>query len=96
MSILGWIVLGLVVGALAKLLIPGRDPGGIILTIVIGVVGALLGGYLGRHFLHTDLGGFFDTRTWGLGLLGAVVLLLAYRLIAHLLGGRRQRERLRR
>jgi uncharacterized membrane protein YeaQ/YmgE (transglycosylase-associated protein family) len=96
MGILGWIVLGLVVGALAKLLIPGRDPGGVILTTAIGIVGALLGGYIGRHFLHTDLGSFFDARTWGLGLLGDVILLLAYRLIARIFGGRRHRARLRR
>jgi uncharacterized membrane protein YeaQ/YmgE (transglycosylase-associated protein family) len=96
MGILGWIVLGLVVGALAKLLVPGRDPGGIILTVVIGIVGALLGGYIGRHYLHTDLGSFFDARTWGLALLGAAILLVAYRLIARVLGGRRHRGRLRR
>lgn len=90
MGILGWIVLGLIVGAIAKMLIPGKDPGGIILTIIIGVVGSLLGGFLGRHFLHSDLGNFFDVRTWGLGLLGSVVLLLIYRLLAHLLRGSRR------
>src|SRR4030095_2239606 len=47
-SILGWIVFGLIVGALAKLVMPGRDPGGIIVTIVLGIVGAVLGGWLGR------------------------------------------------
>lgn len=93
MSILGWIVLGVVVGALAKMLVPGRDPGGIIVTTVIGVVGALLGGYLGRTFLHTDLGTFFDLRTWGLGLLGSVVLLVIYRLLARVLEGRRTHRR---
>ena len=46
MGILGWIVFGLVVGAIAKLLMPGRDPGGIIVTMVLGIVGALLGGFL--------------------------------------------------
>ena len=48
MGILGWIVFGLIVGAIAKLLMPGRDPGGIIITLVLGIVGALLGGFLGR------------------------------------------------
>jgi uncharacterized membrane protein YeaQ/YmgE (transglycosylase-associated protein family) len=67
-------------------IIPGRDPGGIILTIVIGIVGALIGGYLGRALFHTDLGTFFDLRTWVLGLLGAIVLLLVYRGVT---GGRR-------
>ena len=47
-SILGWIIFGLIVGALAKLVMPGRDPGGIIVTIVLGIVGAVLGGWLGR------------------------------------------------
>jgi uncharacterized membrane protein YeaQ/YmgE (transglycosylase-associated protein family) len=89
MGILGWIVLGLVVGVLAKMIIPGRDPGGIIITVLIGVAGALLGGFIGRSFLHTNLGSFFDLRTWGLGLLGSVVLLIAYRLITRTLGGRR-------
>jgi uncharacterized membrane protein YeaQ/YmgE (transglycosylase-associated protein family) len=86
MGILGWIVLGLIVGAVAKIITPGRDPGGIILTIVIGIVGALLGGYVGRAFFHTDLGTFFELRTWVLGLLGAVILLLIYRGVT---GGRR-------
>ena len=48
LSILGWIIFGLIIGALAKLLMPGRDPGGIIVTILLGIVGALLGGFLGR------------------------------------------------
>lgn len=93
MSILGWIVLGLLVGALAKAVVPGRDPGGFIVTTVIGVVGALLGGYLGRTFLHTDLGHFFDLRTWGLGLLGSVILLIAHRLLARVLEGGRGHRR---
>jgi uncharacterized membrane protein YeaQ/YmgE (transglycosylase-associated protein family) len=90
MSILGWIVLGLIVGALAKMIIPGRDPGGIILTLVIGVVGAFLGGFLGRTFFGTDLGTFFDIRTWLLGLLGSVILLLGYRVLT---GGRTRLRR---
>ncbi len=48
MGILGWIVFGLIVGAIAKLLMPGRDPGGIIVTMVLGIVGALLGGFIGQ------------------------------------------------
>lgn len=87
MGILGWIVLGLVVGVVAKILLPGRDPGGIILTPLIGIVGALLGGFIGRTFLHTDLGSFFDLRTWGLGLLGSIVLLIIYRLVRRLVRG---------
>lgn len=48
MGVIGWIVFGLVVGVIAKLLMPGRDPGGFIITILLGIVGALLGGFLGR------------------------------------------------
>ena len=54
MGILGWIVFGLVVGAIAKLLMPGKDPGGIIVTMVLGVVGALLGGFIGRALVPND------------------------------------------
>ena len=68
MGIIGWIVLGLIVGALAKLVMPGDDKGGIILTMLLGVVGALVGGFLGRVLFNTDLGTFWDIRTWLLAL----------------------------
>jgi uncharacterized membrane protein YeaQ/YmgE (transglycosylase-associated protein family) len=87
MGILGWIVLGLVVGALAKLIMPGDDPGGVILTGVLGIVGALLGGLVGRAVFGTDLGDFFDLRTWVLALVGSLIVLGIYRLVA----GRRAR-----
>lgn len=89
MGILGWIVVGLVVGALAKLIMPGKDPGGIIITIVIGVVGGLLGGFVSSKLFGVSTGSFFDLRTWIIALIGALVLLLIYRLIA----GRRGRAR---
>lgn len=89
MGILGWIVLGLVAGAVAKAIIPGRDPGGIIITLLIGIVGAVVGGFLGRTLFNTDLGSFFDLRTWLLAILGSVVLLLIYRAVT----GRRSRSR---
>jgi uncharacterized membrane protein YeaQ/YmgE (transglycosylase-associated protein family) len=79
MDIIIWIVFGLVVGIVAKFLMPGRDPGGFILTIVIGIVGALLGGWLGRVFGLYAPGqpvGFF------MAVLGAIVLLVLYRLVA--------------
>lgn len=82
MGILGWIVLGLVVGALAKLVMPGDDRGGIVLTMLLGIVGALLGGFIGRLLFGTDLGGFFDLRTWLLALLGSLIVLGLYRLVA--------------
>ena len=79
MGIIGWIVFGLIVGIVAKFLMPGRDPGGFIVTIVLGIVGALLGGFLGRAvgwYGPNDPVGFF------MALLGAIVLLVLYRFIA--------------
>jgi uncharacterized membrane protein YeaQ/YmgE (transglycosylase-associated protein family) len=75
-GVLGWIIFGLIVGAVAKLLMPGRDPGGIIVTMLLGIVGAVLGGFLGRMMGLYETGeaaGFF------MSLLGAVVLLALYR-----------------
>lgn len=88
MGILGWIVLGLVAGAIAKMLMPGKDPGGCLITILIGVAGAFLGGWIGRALFDVDLGTFFDGRTWGLAILGSLILLVLYRLIF----GARERE----
>ena len=79
MAIVGWIVFGLIVGVVAKLLMPGRDPGGFIVTIILGIVGALLGGFIGRGigwYEPNDPVGFF------MALLGAVLLLVVYRLVA--------------
>lgn len=76
-GILGWIIFGLVVGALAKLIMPGKDPGGIIVTILLGVAGALLGGFLGQAL---GLYGPGDPAGFLMSLLGAVVLLLIYRM----------------
>jgi uncharacterized membrane protein YeaQ/YmgE (transglycosylase-associated protein family) len=78
-GILGWIVFGLIVGAVAKLLMPGRDPGGIIITSLIGIAGALLGGFLGRAL---GLYGPEDAAGFVMALVGAVVLLLIYRALA--------------
>jgi uncharacterized membrane protein YeaQ/YmgE (transglycosylase-associated protein family) len=78
LSILGWIIFGLIIGALAKLLMPGRDPGGIIVTIVLGIIGALLGGFLGRAL------GFYgpgEAAGFVMSLIGAMMLLLFYRLL---------------
>ena len=77
-SILGWIIFGLIVGALAKLVMPGRDPGGIIVTIVMGIVGALLGGWLGRA-----IGWYGPNEAAGfvMALIGALILLGLYRLL---------------
>ncbi|PXY23346.1 GlsB/YeaQ/YmgE family stress response membrane protein [Prauserella sp. PE36] len=81
MGFLGWIVLGLLAGGIAKLLMPGRDPGGCILTILLGVGGALLGGWIGKTLFEVELGRFFEARTWGLAILGSMIILAIYRLI---------------
>ncbi|MDV6011753.1 GlsB/YeaQ/YmgE family stress response membrane protein [Haloechinothrix sp. LS1_15] len=81
MGILSWIVLGLVAGLIAKLLMPGRDPGGCILTVVLGITGALLGGWLGGTLFNIHLGTFYDPRTWGLAIVGSMIILAAYRLL---------------
>ncbi len=80
MGILAWIILGLVAGVLAKLILPGRDPGGLIMTIIIGIVGAVLGGYIGTHFGWGSVTGF-DLHSIGLAIGGAILLLLGYRMI---------------
>ena len=76
LGVLGWIVFGLIVGVVAKLLMPGPDPGGMILTILLGVAGALIGGFLGRTI---GLYGPNDAAGIIMSVLGAIVLLFAYR-----------------
>ena len=78
MSILAWIVIGLIVGALAKLVMPGRDPGGIIVTILLGIAGAFVGGAIGRALGLYDPG---QPAGWIVSILGAVLLLAAYRAV---------------
>jgi uncharacterized membrane protein YeaQ/YmgE (transglycosylase-associated protein family) len=78
MGMLGWILFGLVVGALAKLVMPGRDPGGIIVTMLLGVAGAILGGFVGRAL------GFYgegEAAGFVMSFLGAVALLALYRVV---------------
>jgi uncharacterized membrane protein YeaQ/YmgE (transglycosylase-associated protein family) len=75
-GLLGWIIFGLIVGVIAKLLMPGRDPGGFIITTLLGIAGAVLGGVLGRSlgmYREGEPAGFF------MALVGAVLLLLLYR-----------------
>ena len=82
MGILAWILLGLVAGALAKFIMPGRQGGGIILTIVLGVVGALVGGFLGTSVLgFGDISGF-DLRSIAIAVGGALLVLFVYGLVA--------------
>ena len=83
MGIIGWILLGLVAGVIAKAILPGDDPGGIIVTIILGIVGALLGGLIARALgIGDPIDEFFDISTWLAAIIGAIVVLLAYRAIA--------------
>lgn len=83
MGIIAWILLGLLAGAIAKAVTPGRDPGGCLVTVLIGIVGALLGGWLGKVLFGVDsIDGFFHLSTWIAAVAGSVVLLLVYRLLA--------------
>jgi uncharacterized membrane protein YeaQ/YmgE (transglycosylase-associated protein family) len=82
MGIIAFIILGLLAGGIAKALLPGDDPGGLIVTAIIGVAGALLGGFLAGVLFDADpLDEFFDISTWLTAIVGAVVLLLVYRLV---------------
>ncbi len=78
-GILGWIIFGLIVGVIAKLLMPGRDPGGFVITILLGIAGSILGGFIGRAL------GFYGPGTrgagWIISIIGAVVILAIYRAI---------------
>jgi uncharacterized membrane protein YeaQ/YmgE (transglycosylase-associated protein family) len=78
MGILSWILFGLVVGIIAKLLMPGRDPGGFIVTILLGIAGALVGGFVGRAL---NLYGENEGAGWLMSILGAIILLALYRMM---------------
>lgn len=77
-GVLGWIIFGLIVGVIAKLIMPGRDPGGFIITILLGIAGAVLGGFIGRMM------GFYgpdESAGWIISILGAIILLALYRMM---------------
>ena len=80
MGIIAWLVLGLIAGLLAKVIMPGNDPGGIIITILLGIGGALVGGFLGTQLGFGGLSGF-DLRSLAMAVGGAVLLLFVYRLL---------------
>ncbi len=83
MGFFAFLLLGLIAGAVAKLLVPGKDPGGIITTMAIGVVGALLGGFVGGALFGADpVDEFFDVSSWLAAILGSVVLLLVFRMVS--------------
>ena len=77
-GLIGTIIVGFVVGVIAKLIMPGRDPGGIIVTMLLGIVGAVLGGFLGRSL------GFYGPQQaagWLMSIVGAIVVLMLYRVL---------------
>jgi uncharacterized membrane protein YeaQ/YmgE (transglycosylase-associated protein family) len=79
MSVIGFILFGLIVGVVGKLLMPGRDPGGFIITILLGIAGALVGGFLGR-----SLGMYSEGEPTGfvMAVIGSIILLVIYRMVA--------------
>ncbi len=91
MGILAWVFLGLLAGAIAKAIFPGNDPGGIFVTMLIGIVGALLGGFLARQiFGDTETNQeFFEIETWVSAIVGSLILLGLYRLVTGRRGGSR-------
>lgn len=90
MGIIAFIILGLLAGAIAKALMPGDDPGGWIITAIIGVVGALLGGFLAALLFNAHpLDEFFDISTWLTAIIGSIILLAIYRVVVNRNGGGR-------
>ncbi|MEN3944066.1 GlsB/YeaQ/YmgE family stress response membrane protein [Prosthecobacter sp. SYSU 5D2] len=81
MGILSWIILGLLAGGIAKFLMPGKDPGGCLITMLLGIVGASVGGWIGTTLGFGSVQQF-DMRSLGIAILGSLVILLIYRMIA--------------
>jgi uncharacterized membrane protein YeaQ/YmgE (transglycosylase-associated protein family) len=82
MGIIAFIILGLLAGLIAKAIMPGKDPGGYIVTTVIGVAGALIGGFLAAALFGAHpLDEFFDISTWLTAIVGSVILLAIYRVV---------------
>jgi uncharacterized membrane protein YeaQ/YmgE (transglycosylase-associated protein family) len=83
MGILSWIVVGLIAGVVAKMIMPGKDPGGFIVTILIGIVGAIVGGFIAGLFGISDAVSGINLTTIVVAILGSILLLIVYRLIAN-------------
>jgi len=89
-GIIGWIILGLLAGAIAKLILPGDQPGGFIVTTIVGVIGAVVAGFVAQALGFGDpIDEFFDISTWIAAIIGAIVLLLIWQWIAGRSGRRR-------
>ncbi|MCB7136133.1 GlsB/YeaQ/YmgE family stress response membrane protein [Cellulosimicrobium marinum] len=79
MGIIGWILIGLIMGAIARAIVPGQQKGGWIVTLILGVLGALLGGFIARGVFGTDANEeFFDLGTWGFALLGSLIVVFVW------------------
>ncbi|MBG6215441.1 putative membrane protein YeaQ/YmgE (transglycosylase-associated protein family) [Cryobacterium sp. CAN_C3] len=78
MGFFGFLLLGLLAGAIAKLILPGKQAGGWVITLLLGVVGALLGGFLGSALFNAPLQDFFSLQTWLLAIAGSIIVLLIY------------------
>ncbi|MDR2255583.1 MAG: GlsB/YeaQ/YmgE family stress response membrane protein [Arthrobacter sp.] len=78
MGFIGWIVLGLIAGAIAKAILPGKQGGGWIATLILGVVGALLGGWIGQAVFNADVDKFFSLSSWLLAILGSLIVLVIW------------------
>ena len=88
MGIIAFIILGLLAGLIAKAIMPGNDPGGFIITAIIGMVGALLGGFLAAALFDADpMDEFFDISTWLTAIVGSIILLALYRVVVNRRGG---------
>ena len=82
MGIIAFIILGLIAGLIAKAIMPGDDPGGLIVTTIIGVIGAILGGFLAQALFNADpMDEFFDISSWLTAIVGALILLFIYRMV---------------
>ncbi|RJN32930.1 GlsB/YeaQ/YmgE family stress response membrane protein [Nesterenkonia natronophila] len=83
MSIIGWIILGLIAGAIARAILPGKQPGGILVTLITGVLGALLGGWIASAIFGVNVNdAFFDLPTWGFAILGGLIVSFIWSAIA--------------
>jgi uncharacterized membrane protein YeaQ/YmgE (transglycosylase-associated protein family) len=81
MGIAAWILFGLIAGAIAKFIMPGKDPGGCIGTIIIGILGSVIGGFVGTELFDFGTVTGFNLRSFGIAILGAIILLTLYRLV---------------
>jgi uncharacterized membrane protein YeaQ/YmgE (transglycosylase-associated protein family) len=78
MGIIGYLLLGLIAGAIARAILPGRQAGGWVITLVLGVIGALLGGFIGQAIFGVSMNHFFSLKTWLLAIVGSLIVLVIY------------------